>query len=423
MGPSLRRSLWLVVFCALALFSAAALAQDTTGDSTPAVTTGDDRGSDTAQQPAATNTTPSSDNDDDKKSDDDSDNKTTENVEATPTSKAPASITGGASATDDGALTVAPSLTRGPKTTSYPPPSPPPVADAPFMHRSTAPQGTVFIAVGAILGAFAIAVIAWRGIIACLLHRNVERAAAAQYAANDKAALFALPSAPFYQQTAPSASGSRLRHDSPGPNMSSSGPLGGGGMPTAGAPGTGVRRTNRNTTPSATPSMINLFYSPTATGNPVSSAGNPASQGGDRTSRYLPSGFYPAPAAAASASNLHPDSPRVASGVWSPQSAVHHHQHNLSRHSLNPSPPESPLPSPGLHHPHHLSSVSSLGLNSQQYSSVPTQPPPASPGVRAPSAFLDDLLAENPNALPPPVMPSQRGSGHGRNSSYGSGRA
>ncbi len=45
------------------------------------------------------------------------------------------------------------------------------------MNRSTLPDGTVFIAVGAILGAFGTAIsLLWRGIVACLLHRSVDGA-------------------------------------------------------------------------------------------------------------------------------------------------------------------------------------------------------------------------------------------------------
>jgi hypothetical protein len=411
---SFRRSLLLVAFVALALFSVAALAQDDDNSSNAPATTGNNDGNTTADTPAATNTADSTD---------DNDNDAT----PTPTqaSNTEAVITGGATATDDGGLTAAPTLTRGPKTTTYPAPSPPPVADAPFMHRSSAPEGTVFIAVGAILGAFGLAVLAWRGIIACLLHRSVERAAAAQHTANDKAALFVAPSAPFYQQAPHSASGSRNRTDSPsglGFGRGGGGGGGGGGPgPAMGAAGMGARRTNRGATPSATPSMINLFYSPTATNVSAATPGAATAPTADRTSRYLPSGFYPAPTGSTTNLNnsLHPDSPRVASGVWG------QHHTNSSRHTLNPSPPDSPRP---YAHPHHLSS-SSLGVHSPHgggggggSSSGAVNHPPASPGVRAPSAFLDDMLADNPNALPPPVMPAQRATHHQRNSSRGSGR-
>src|SRR5690606_38174150 len=80
----------------------------------------------------------------------------------------------------EGGLTNAPSLTRGFGIPTYPAASVPPTYHAPFMQHSRAPDGTVFIAVGAILGAFGLAILLWRVIVGLLLHRSVERAAMAQ---------------------------------------------------------------------------------------------------------------------------------------------------------------------------------------------------------------------------------------------------
>ena len=221
----------------------------------------------------------------------------------------------------------------------YPPPTVPPTHKAPFMNHSTLPDGTVFICVGAILGAFGLAILAWRGIVACLLHRSVERAAMAQHIANDKASSFPPPPAHFYKF---------LQRD-PSPSQGAAGAK----------PGHGHKKSHRGPTPSATPSQTNLFFSPTAA--PVGSSG--VTSASARESRFLPSGFY-APASpmaghnantSISMSTLRPSS-RPRSGL------------------MEPSPPESPNVGPRTNF-----SSSSVNLN------VP-------PTGRAPSMYLEDLL-------------------------------
>lgn len=247
---------------------------------------------------------------------------------------------------------------------TYPPPTIPPTQNAPFMKHSTLPEGTVFIAVGAIIGAFLLAVLAWRAIVSCLLHRSVERAAIAQHAANagirgaDKAAAsFPAPPAQFYKymerESSPSLAG-------------------------AGVGGSTGRRTHRGPTPSATPSQTNLFFSPTAAGSSSGLAG-----GHNRDSaRFLPSGFYAA-----------------ASGAGQPHGGHPGHGNSISMSTLRPSsrgrgaglgpsPPESPDVGPRVVSRNF--STSSLNLNR-----------PPSPGQRAPSAYLDDLLDEQPGLFPP----------------------
>ncbi|KAI1377371.1 hypothetical protein F4677DRAFT_55355 [Hypoxylon crocopeplum] len=230
---------------------------------------------------------------------------------------------------------------------SYPAPSVPPTNNAPFMQPSSVPEGTVFIAVGAILGAFGAAVLIWRAVVACLLHRSVKKAAMAQQNANDKAT-FPPPPAPFYKYSDHASSASL------GNAMS----------------GRGVRRTTRGPIPSATPSQSNLFFSPTA---PAGSNG-----GGNRESRFLPSGFY-------------------AAGQGSPQQS---HGHSISLTNLRPdsrghgrplghTPPESPSLAPRTDMARRNMSASSLNLNRP-------------PSGRAPSAFLEDLLDDPQNPFPPP---------------------
>ncbi|KAI0852256.1 hypothetical protein F5Y00DRAFT_192015 [Daldinia vernicosa] len=252
----------------------------------------------------------------------------------------PPPITTSTSSDDDGPLPTIPG------SYSYPAPSVPPTNNAPFMQPSSVPEGTVFIAVGAILGAFGVAVLIWRAVVACLLHRSVKKAALAQQLANDKATFPSQPP-PFYKYTDQEAS---------------SASLGNGGS------GRGVRRTTRGPIPSQTPSQSNLFFSPTA----PTTAG-----GGNRESRFLPSGFY-------------------AAGAGSPQG----HSHNISLTNLRPdshghprplghTPPESPSLAPrGALAPRNVS-ASSLNLNRP-------------PSGRAPSAFLEDLLDDPKNQYPPP---------------------
>ncbi|KAI9149229.1 hypothetical protein HJFPF1_11278 [Paramyrothecium foliicola] len=283
----------------------------------------------------------------------------------TESSVEPPRITGGAQATSDLELTGFPSLTRQIGIPTYPPPAVPPVGDAPFMQQSTLPDGTVFIAVGAILGAFGVAILLWRFIVSCMLHRSVQRATMAQHDANNKAS-FPAPPAPFYKYT------------DQGSTMS---------LSAAAATGTGraVRRSTRGPTPSSNPSQSNLFFSPTAAQN------NP--NGGNRASAFLPSGFYaagsgsPAPnhGHSISLTNLRPDS--------------RGHYANASRGTLNASPPGTP----NFPAPRRDMSASSINLHT----------PPGQ--ERAPSAYLEDLLADDPGSLPPPVMP---GSGNSRHSAH-----
>jgi hypothetical protein len=253
----------------------------------------------------------------------------------------------------------------------YPAPTIPPTHNAPFMNHSTLPDGTVFIAVGAILGAFGLAILLWRGIVACLLHRSVERAAMAQHAANNgrgpgdkNAASFPAPPAQFYKyierESSPSLAG-------------------------AGVGGSTGRRTHRGPTPSATPSQTNLFFSPTA-------AGSASGMGGSNrdSARFLPSGFY---AAASPGGHGHGNS--ISMSTLRPSSRGRGGQ-------LGPSPPDSPAMGPRIVSRNFSSS--SLNLN---------RPPSA--GARAPSAYLDDLLDEQPGQFRPSAgSPTPQGHGSQR---------
>lgn len=301
----------------------------------------------------------------------------------TSTSSMPA-ISSSAATTDTNILTDMPTVSKGTTIPTYAV-TVPPTNNAPFMKQSSAPDGTVFIAVGAILGAFGLAILSWRLIVSCLLHRSVERAAMAQYHANDKAA-FPGPSNPFYKY---SDQGSA-------PNV-------------APATGRGVRRTTRGPVPSGTPSQTNLFFSPTAAGGAATTAAADRRDSSYRDSRFLPSGFY-------------------AAGSGSPQNNGQGHGHSISLTNLRPQSmggpgraesPASPSFGPQRTSVHmHNMSNSSVNLNQ------PLNQPPVS-GQRAPSHFLEDLLDERPDMFPPSNMPpsAHNNSSHPyRNSSQHGGR-
>lgn len=294
---------------------------------------------------------------DDKSTPSPTDSKSTDSKTTDPP-KTTASPTKGSSGgnTEQGGLTGLPTLTGVVPIGTFPPPAVPDTKDAPFMQSSSAPEGTVFIAVGAILGAFFVAVLVWRAVSSLLLHRSVERAAKAQHVVSSKnsAAAFPAPPAPFYKYTDQESTRSLGQSTSRRAN----------------------RRSTRGPVPSSNPSQSNLFFSPTAANSGA---------GGNRGSTYLPSGFYAAGSAAPtqqqgqsiSLSNLNPASGQYANG---------------SRNTLNGSPPESPL-----FQARRDASTSSINLAT-----------PLAPGQRAPSAYLEDLLAEDPSALPPPHMPGSR---------------
>ncbi|RKK22494.1 hypothetical protein BFJ66_g2253 [Fusarium oxysporum f. sp. cepae] len=376
-----RPDLLVSVFASVSLYGGLAMAQDTKDDpknndpsAVPEAT--DSKNSDankptnTAAEPASTET---KDNAKPASTKDEQPSKTEEKEKSKSTAKEDQASTAtgeGPTKTKDVQSTITsiassgteeamPTLTRYKPIPTYPAPSVPPTNNAPFMRHSSAPDGTVFIAVGAILGALGLAILLWRLIVGILLHRSVERAAKAQHDENAKTG-FPAPPAPFYKYT------------DTGSTMSLSA-------------GRGVRRTTRGPVLSSTPSASNLFFSPTAV-----ASGNGA---GNRGSAFLPSGFYAAGTSSPggqhdnniSMTNLRPDS--------------RGHFGTPSRHTLNPSPPESP---------------SFQGRRDISNSTLNLNRPPSQ---RAPSAFLEDLLADDPSSLPPPHMPASTA----RRSSYGSG--
>jgi hypothetical protein len=277
----------------------------------------------------------------------------------------------------------------------------PDTAGAAFMQKSDLPDGTVFICVGAILAFFGAAVLAWRGLVAWSLHRSVKRAAMAQNLADMKA-MSAVPGKKRGMYNVVNASSTMsLDH-------LNAAPIGKSSRPSAGPLGSTPQR-----------SASTLFFSPTAGG----AAGMRESMV-NRSSSYLPAGYYQSGNAAPAAG-----SPQTYVGGQNPN--------NLSALSLNTpgnrfsarsgiSPPESPSlpPSRGTYS---RAPPSRDGLSVYNRNSVATPGTPGNtrsgvythngndnnvsqlslnvpggttvPGGRAPSAYLDDLF-ENHGAGP-----------------------
>ncbi|KAM7195257.1 vacuolar membrane protein [Rhypophila sp. PSN 637] len=365
---SLKRSLLLSAFFAAAIFSTTGFAQDDDESTPPAPA----RPSSTpTARTSTTRTTPQSQPTRESTTDTERPpaiGQTTTTSAATPTTPA------------DTDSELPPALTRtyfgGLPPPTYPPAGIPPTYNAPFMNHSTLPDGTVFIVVGAILGTFALAIMIWRGIVACLLHRSVERAAMAQHVdASKSPASFPAPPAPFYKFT----------------DRDSSPSLASGGLGAAGAGARNNRKSHRGPTPSSTPSQTNLFFSPTA------APGTNAL--GNRDSRFLPSGFY------ASASPAGPLGTSLG------------HGNSISLSNLRPVsmgfsgvPSHSPPDSPNVRAQSRNLSSTSLNMNRP-------------PSGRAPSAFLEDLLDDpayegqfptgQPGQSPPQAFGPNQGYGQG----------
>lgn len=289
---------------------------------------------------------------------------------ATPTSASDSVITGESTGTNDVKVTqtsasdtstesdsaAATDLPAIPGAYTIPVAQVPPTLNAPYMQVSNLPSGTVFIAVGAILGFLALAVILWRGLTVWALKRSVKRAAKANNVQDTKALLnFRPPAAPVYNRYSDRDSTLSLANLRKSP------------------------KPTRPTTSSGAAPGQSLFFSPTAGGSML----NP----GNRNSGYLPSGYY---AAGASAPGNGSGMAHLGGSGLTAREAI-----SLSNlgpqakgyaraQSLGTTPPDSPRVgpalSPGAQHGVHLS-TSTLDLTQR-------------PGGRAPSAYLEDLFDE-----------------------------
>ena len=271
------------------------------------------------------------------------------------TSAAPSTSTAAsASSTNAAALSGLPKLAQD----NYPAPTVPPTADAPFMQKSSLPDGTVFICVGAALGFIGLLVLAWRGLVAWSLHRSVKRAAIAQSSkysrVGDPRAIHAKSTGPYF---------------SPGPGSTLS-------IDHLAASGKGGPKTSSSARGS-------LFFSPTA--------GTGTQTPGNRGSSYLPAGYY---AAGTSAPGGGSGMTHVGGGgIGLSNLAPQNHRYSRAR-SVGPSPPGSPSlpPSRGAE-----STLGRLNMH-ESNSSLNLSAPPQG---RAPSAYLEDLFENHPPGSPP----------------------
>ena len=280
-----------------------------------------------------------------------------------------ASASASASKTDAAALTGLPKLAQD----NYPAPTVPPTADAPFMRKSSLPDGTVFICVGAALGFLGVLVLAWRGLVAWSLHRSVKRAAIAQ-------------SSKYSRVGDPRANNGKAHspYFSPGPGSTLS-------LDHLAASGKGAAQT-----PSS--ARGSLFFSPTA--------GTGTQTPGNRGSNYLPAGYYAAgnsaPGGGSGMTNI------GGGGIGLSNLAPQNHRYSRAR-STGPSPPGSPSLPPSRGADSTLGRLSTAGLTMHaSNSSLNLSAPPQG---RAPSAYLEDLFENHPPGTPPPEE-------HGRGRRY-----
>ncbi|KAK2750194.1 hypothetical protein FQN57_004691 [Myotisia sp. PD_48] len=266
-------------------------------------------------------------------------------TESSESSESPtSSFTGGVTDTDD---FVMPSLTG---VVAIPTAKVPSKKNAPYLRKSNLPEGTIFIVVGAVLGLLGMAVFAWRAIVAWSINRSVRRAANEHHQSSDATALLhsnKRKTKPYHQPPGTSMSMEKLGSNS-------------------GHRNSGLPRGGHAPNPS-------LFFSPTA-GASMHTPGN-------RSSGYLPAGYYAASGAAPGGGTglAHLSSSSIGLSPLGPQS-----QGYSRTRSTGPSPPGSPgLPPSSRGYEQGHPSTSSLNL---------TSPPQG----RAPSAYLEDLFENHP---------------------------
>ncbi|PYH93487.1 hypothetical protein BO71DRAFT_255150 [Aspergillus ellipticus CBS 707.79] len=290
---------------------------------------------------------------------DDSTTAAATTTESATTSSDDSSTTSAASSTTDSAATTttdSQSTSTGSSASStndYPAVTVPPTADAPYMQKSKIPEGTVFIAVGAVLGAIGLAILAWRGIVAWSVNRSVRQAALMR--SSESKGL--LRSKKRRSRSRRSSTGQGVTLDKLDDNRHRH---------------RHSQSHSRHHRSSKTPSPSSaLFFSPTAGMQHTS----------NRRSSYLPAGYYNAGSAAPPRAQENRFSAADLPGTG-PQSQ------GYTKARTGPSPPESPGLSPALdqdsprrnaRRSHAEASTSTVNLSSP-------------PQGRTPSAYLEDLF-------------------------------
>lgn len=256
-------------------------------------------------------------------------------------------------------------------------------ANAPYMQKSDLPEGTVFIAVGAVLAFLGFCVIAWRALVAWSINRSVKRAALASIMASETknpggwASNPFKPAGGFYSQAPGGSSLSLNEHTNK-----------------RGAP-------FRNPVPS---NASGLFFSPTAS-NTNATANIPMTglnHNGNRASTLLPAGYYASPSSQVAGGAGHTsiggqqysDSPNLQARRVSnqPMPSLSLPPQGRDNRRSSPARPNSSI--------HPQASASSLMVGTGHGENLP--------GSRAPSAYLEDLFEGHGNPAIPPPMPHQR---------------
>jgi hypothetical protein len=246
-------------------------------------------------------------------------------------------------------------------------------ANAPYMQHSTLPQGTVFIVVGAVLAFLGACVLFWRALVAWSINRSVKQAAIASVTGSEKASKnggYNPVKGGLYKDAGSSMSLEALN--------------------AAGKP-------LKPDTSRKQPPPDGLFFSPTAH-RPMSDAGLGGSRPlssvmGNRSSTYLPAGYYANTSAQA--------------GGGAGATTI---GGNLAPYARNSMYENSPPTTPGhtsASRNSYLRAGSRDGLTASRNSYLDAAPRPGYasgshnarpqsndglPGSRAPSAYLEDLF-------------------------------
>ncbi|OJJ66707.1 hypothetical protein ASPBRDRAFT_48656 [Aspergillus brasiliensis CBS 101740] len=290
------------------------------------------------------------------------DSTTTSSDDSTTTSAA-TTTDSSSSSTTDATSTSTDSSSSSSSTSGYPIVTVPPTADAPYMQKSKIPEGTLFIVVGAVLGAIGFAILAWRALVAWSVNRSVRQAAMVR-SSETKGLL----------RTKKRRSRSRRSTSGPGVTLEK---LGGGGHQHHHRHSHRHHKSPSTKTPSSNSA---LFFSPTA--------GMHRSSSSNRRSAYLPAGYYNTGSAAPPRTHEARFSAADLPGMG-PQTQ------GYTRAKSAPSPPESPGLSPAANEQDTMPrrSVRRSRAEDPSTSSVNLSSPPQG---RTPSAYLEDLF-DNPS--------------------------
>ena len=324
---------------------------------------------------------------------------TAQTTDATTTSNAQSTST-----TGDAASITAPSLLTGTSASAFhltglptiegagiPTLVIPYTANAPFMQKSTLPEGTVFIAVGAVLAFIGACILLRRGLVAWSINRSVKRAALASvrggsekngshWGSSNNGGYSSVPKRSSFYKDLDGYGGSSMSLDQ---------------LTSAGKPVKPHFRDStieRTTTPPA-----NLFFSPTA----HAATNRDSAALSHRNSGYMPSGFYASPNSQAANGQINTTIGGAGAGVNLAPYA------QRASHISNSSPPTSPGLPP--------QSRSSAGYRGSTQSREGLQrAPPSRDGLRASSR--DGLRASSRDGLR--ASDSREGARSNRNSYF-----